>query len=273
MEYYWRKIFDVLEIDKHDFDKGPFYFDAESINDISSRYFDEIEVSRRNDGYAKTKKRKEARLLCKFDSADSVPPILKKKGLFVLPIVNGSYALIKGNGYVEVPKITSEVIEYTNKLNFVPKSSSVGDSEMQHLDYAFATGLIKEFLEEDELHLLIRGRKYTVPFSFHVNDFLIESKSVQTEVDAGYESKEAIYLFEAKNGRTTNTIVRQLFYPYRYWSLATKKRVVPLFFEARKVKNKQNECSYEYHFWKYDFLNENDYSSIYLVDAKRYNIT
>lgn len=82
---------------------------------------------------------------------------------------------------------------------------------MQHIDYAFATGLIQKFVNDDSLVLTIRGRKYTPKIEFSVGANHLTVESVQTEVDAGYEEKDKIVLIEVKNSSTKNTIIRQLY--------------------------------------------------------------
>ena len=83
--------------------------------------------------------------------------------------------------------------------------------------------LIRHFTGDDSLVLTIRGRKYTPEFSFTPTDS-IGSRSVQTEVDSGYEGRDQLVLIEAKSGKATNTIIRQLYYPYRQWLEFTGKR-------------------------------------------------
>jgi len=135
---------------------------------------------------------------------------------------------------------------------------------MQHLDFAYASSLVRTFLEDDTLVLTIRGRKYTPKFSFKVGNQNLTVENVQTEVDAGYEGKNQVALIEAKNSETNNTIIRQLFYPFRQWSYHTKKAVKPLFFD------KQENI---YSIWHFEFADINDYNSIRLVKSSRYEIT
>ena len=71
-------------------------------------------------------------------------------------------------------------------------------------------------------------------------------------------------MIEAKNAKTNNVIIRQLFYPFKQWSYHTKKEVVPLFFE------KQSD---NYLFWQFEFKNKDDYNSIKLVKSCKYEIT
>jgi len=134
---------------------------------------------------------------------------------------------------------------------------------MQHLDFAYASSLVRTFMNDDSLVLTIRGRKYTPQFSFRVGKQNISVESVQTEVDAGYEGKNQVVLIEAKNSKTNNTIIRQLFYPFRQWSHHTNKTVKTLFFEKR---------SNFYSLWQFDFDDINDYNSIKLSKSQKFEI-
>lgn len=181
----------------------------------------------------------------------------------MLPVRNGHYVIIKGEGYIDIPAITEQPIIYKSKLDFNLDTSLIGDSEMQHLDFAYASSLIREFMNDDTLVLTIRGRKYTPEFSFLVKKQKIIVKSVQTEVDAGYEGKDKVVLVEAKNQETSNTIIRQLFYPFKQWKLHTEKKIVTLFFEKKQDL---------YFLWEFDFKNDDDYNSIQLVKSGSYKI-
>ena len=81
---------------------------------------------------------------------------------FLLPVKNGYYNIIKGEGYVDIPEIKKEVEFYSSKLDFQLDTSKIGDSEMQHLDYAYAASLIRTFMDDPSLVLTIRGRKYSL---------------------------------------------------------------------------------------------------------------
>lgn len=249
----WQKIWDDKGFDSHDFDKSPAIITAEEIKK-SCQHFTETHD-------------KEVRILCKQDKREDRPKVFRDKGLFLLPKKNGVYYIIKGEGYVDVPNITTPIKDYHKQLDFDLESSKIGDSEMQHLDYAYANSLIRTFMNDPSLVLTIRGRKYTPQFDFKVNGFDIQTQSVQTEVDAGYEGRNQIVLIEAKNSSNTTEIIRQLYYPYRQWSENTKKHVVPVFFEKRIVKNEEI-----YYIWQYEFTDKTDYNSIKLIKSERYRI-
>lgn len=245
----WKKIFEDNKILNHDFSKSPFYLSADDIKKSVQSF--------------KKTAEKEVRILCKMDTRESVPEIMRDNGLFLLPIRNGQYVLVKAEGYVDIPEIESGAEVYATKLDFELETSKAGNSEMQHLDFAYASSIIRTFVNDPSLVLTIRGRKYTPEFEFKINKHKITAKSVQTEVDAGYEGKGKVVLIEAKNSKTKNTIIRQLYYPYRQWSEYTKKDVLLLFFEKRRN---------EYLIWQYDFTDKNDYNSIKLIKSKKYKL-
>lgn len=249
----WKKIFKDNRLDQHDFDHAPYILTAADIKKSCQGY--------------KTTAEKEVRILCKQDTREDRPKVFKDKGLFILPKHNGEYYIVKGEGYIDIPDITSPIQDYHKKLDFELESSQVGDSEMQHLDYAYANSLIRTFMDDSSLVLTIRGRKYTPHFTFNVGIFKLETESVQTEVDAGYEGRDKIVLIEAKNTNNQNTIIRQLYYPFRQWQDSTTKKVYPLFFEKRIIDNEKI-----FYIWQFEFKNKEDYNSIHLVKSGRYRI-
>ena len=143
----WKKIFDDYGILKHDFIKSPFPLSASQIKKACQKFKETGE--------------KEVRILCKQDSREDRPEIFIKNKLFLLPVKNGYFNIIKGEGYVDIPEIKKEEIIYTSKLDFQLDTAKVGDSEMQHLDYAYAASLLRTFTKDSSLVLTIRGRKFT----------------------------------------------------------------------------------------------------------------
>jgi hypothetical protein len=245
----WKSIFDTYKIHEHNFNKAPFIITAKMIKKATAHF--------------KKTGEKEVRILCYQNSQKHRPQIFIDNGVFLLPIKNGEYAIVKGEGYINIPEITTTTTIYSSKLDFKLDTSLVGSSEMQHLDFAYASSLIRTFLEDTTLVLTIRGRKQTPKFSFKVGNQLLIVESVQTEVDAGYEGKNQVVLIEAKNSKTNNTIIRQLYYPFRQWSLHTNKVVKTVFFEKRGKY---------YSLWQFEFTDINDYNSIRLTKSCRYEI-
>jgi len=245
----WEKIFQEYHIDKHNFSSNPFYITSKQIGKACQDF--------------KRPSEKEARILCKQDCREDRPHIFIEKGLFILPVKNGEYAIIEGEGYLDIPSIKKTETIYKSKLDFILDTSLVGNSEMQHLHFAYASSLIRTFMEDKSLVLSIAGRKYTPKFSFKVGNKNIEVQSVQTEIDAGYEGKKQVVLIEAKNFKTTNTIIRQLYYPFRRWQTYTDKKVIILFFE------KNNDI---YSIWEFQFIDVKDYNSVELIRSSKFKI-
>jgi len=247
----WKKIFDDYKILDHDFDKSPFLLSAKQIKQACQKFKETGE--------------KEVRILCKQDRRKDRPDIFQKHNLFLLPVKNGYYNIIKGEGYVDIPEIKKEVSVYSSKLDFKLDTAKIGNSEMQHLDYAYASSLIRTFMKDPSLVLTIRGRKYTPNFEFRVGKQKIKVSSVQTEVDAGYEGKKQVILIEAKNFNATNVIIRQLYYPFRQWQEQTRKKVVTLFFDKAHGED-------VYSIWQFEFEHPKDYNSIKLVKSGKFRI-
>ncbi|MBI5332171.1 MAG: hypothetical protein HZB65_01220 [Candidatus Aenigmarchaeota archaeon] len=209
---------------------------------------------------------KEPRILCKFDKREDLAPILRKKGLFILPTTNGEYVLVIGDGFHDLEDITKiPIINYDPKLPFKLKSAGHGDSEGQKLEYTISTKLIETFVNRGTLITTIRGRKYSTPFHFMFNGNKIETNSVQIEADSGLEGEKEIVIIEAKSSKPTNFVIRQLYYPYRFWNMTTGKEVIPIFF----IYDKFNDT---YCFWEYEFQDKMNYNSIRLVKMGRYKI-
>ncbi len=247
----WKAIFDEYKIHKHDFSKNPYYLSAKDIK-IITRHFDSVAE-------------REVRVLCKQDSRRDRPQVFIDNNLFILPVKNGFYAIVRGEGYVDIPIIESSTIEYHSKLDFHLDTAVIGNSEMQHLDMAYASSIIRTFMQDESLVLTIRGRKYTPEFTFKVGEQEVNVSSVQTEVDAGYEGKNNVVLVEAKSSKSKDTIIRQMYYPFRQWELSTKKKVYTIFFE-RDIKEDT------YNIWQFGFRDPNDYNSIYLIKSDKYKL-
>jgi len=134
---------------------------------------------------------------------------------------------------------------------------------MQHLDYAYATSLLRTFMDDASLVLTIRGRKYTPAFNFRVGKHPLQVQGVQTEIDAGYEGREQVVLVEAKNRNQHNLIIRQLFYPLRQWSVHTRKEIATVLFEKQGTA---------YHYWRFTFDDPQDYNSLRLINSARFTL-
>lgn len=241
----WEKIFNHFDLSEKIHNEGLAFITANEIKQVGSR---------------------EPRLMCKFDERSSRSQILKENDVTILPVKNGEYALINGDGYQNLPSILEAIHffewPYQKRLETLPKEPR---SESQVIDMAIATGLISHFLEDYDLTLTIRGRLRSAPFKFifqgGIKAHELSIDGVQIEVDAGFEG-EKIYLIEAKMGERDDFHVRQLYYPMKMWiEEGVSKEIVPLLIT---YANEIISIS------QYRFKNIQEYSSIELVKTVNY---
>lgn len=209
-------------------------------------------------------KAKDARFLAKIDTRGDLPSIFKEHGLFLLPIKNGEFLILKGEGFCDIQDLDPTVLDFEAKLKFELLSSQIGNSEMQHLDYTFNAGLLHQHYKADVLHQTIRGRKFTPAFSFQFNSNSINVEGVQIEVDGGYEGEEILTLIEAKNIKTDNFVIRQLYYPFRAWKHNIPNKDIKLSFFTH------NNGIYTLH--DFFFSDPNNYNSIEQLKTAHYRI-
>ncbi len=203
----------------------------------------------------------EPRIMAKFDSSMDLPNIMKKNGYFLLPVKNGEYAIVRGNGFHTLEK-TRDWTNHTSRIKFNLTTAGRGLSEMQYLDYSFNSGALEDILDITPLYQSIRGREYSKQFHFAVDKTKINVESVQLEVDSGLEGEDSIVLIEAKVKSPEDFIIRQLFYPYNHFRIVSPdKRVIPVFFVYEP-------SSQLYHFWIYEFTDPANYNSIRLKEIK-----
>ncbi len=206
----------------------------------------------------------EARLLTKFDFSKDVPAILKNNGYFLLPVKNGTYAIVRGAGFQKLAG-SVDVVEYKSNIDFPLTTAGRGQSEMQFLDNAYNTGVLEQILGEGSLYQSIRGRERSHKFSFKVGKNEITVEGVQIEVDSGLEGRNSIILVEAKIGVPHDFIIRQLFYPYRRFKDLSRKKTIPVFL-TYDLKTAV------YNAWIYEFFDDGDYNAIRLVKTHTFRI-
>ncbi len=171
----------------------------------------------------------EPRLMAKFDHREQLPPALRNRGLFLLPTRNGEYAVLRGEGYHTLEPCPQPQ-DFPSRAEFTLRTLEQGLSESQFLDLAYNSGLLSHFTGVASLFPTIRGRKRAPRFTFQVAGMPLEVEGVQVEVDAGYEGPREVVVLEAKIGDPADFHLRQLYYPFRFWSELTTKAVRPIFF-------------------------------------------
>ncbi len=207
----WDKIFEELNISKELTRIPYFQITASQINTIGKR---------------------EARLMAKFDTKESLPQIFKDSELNINAISNGSYIIFKDEkhqsfislpDYKEIiPRKVTPVLDFElQTLLFAPRMS-----ESNALDFAHHSRILNNYCGEKELKLTTRGRFFSDGFNFQLGKLgEIGVKGVQIEVDAGYEGREQFLIIEAKSSTRSNFNIRQLYYPYRHFEKKTTKKI------------------------------------------------
>lgn len=212
---------------------------------------------------------KEPRLMTKFDFGRTLPKVFKTNDLGILPIDNGEYAIGNFKLYQQLPKIKLESIKEMNLPGFLTTIDPDNIySEANALHAANAAGILKDFTGSDLIET-ISGRMRQDAFQLSIKNSInntkynLDVKKPQIEIDGGYESKDHVVLIEAKNKLSEDFIIRQLYYPMRYWANRTHKKIRNLFM----VYDNSVFTLYEYNFD--DIF---DYNSLKLIKSKNYSI-
>ena len=216
VESAWRDIFSDLQISSIIKTKG--FYDIES--GIIRRYY-------------------EPRIACKIDFREKTPKVLSEHKLSLLAIENGVYRIAKTDPFIDI-NITKHI---NTSESLQPKNFYLPDhiealspshitSESKALDAALTSKML-DYVFQDEVNLILRGRERTTSFDFSLptsgNQFLdYQVGSVQIEVDGGYEGRKGIYLIEAKNELHDNMNIRQLLYPQLHYrqKFSTSKPII-----------------------------------------------
>jgi hypothetical protein len=209
--------------------------------------------------------KREPRIMAKMDCLGDLPDVFKRNGYFLLPVKNGNYAIVRGQGFHTLEEQKS-IAQYESKIEFPLTTAARGRSEMQYLDNSYNSGTLEEVLGVGPLYQSIRGREYTKRFGFQVGETRLDVESVQIEVDSGLEGADSIVIVEAKIETPADFIIRQLFYPYRHFQeISPLKRIIPVYFTYELKSQTHN-------IWIYNFEDRNDYNSITPVEKHAFRI-
>ena len=242
----WEKIFEKYNVLEEINNKGYFKITSKQINEY-----------------------REARLMTKFDNSESIPEILKKNKISILPITSNSYMLARFENYKKFEKAPREVerVEFPSYIESLDYNNIT--SEALALNCAYITKILENFLEEEVLVPTISGKMGSGIFNFDIAQINNDEKinvtveNSRMEIDGGYEGMNSLALVEAKNVVADDFLIRQLYYPYRLWKSKIAKSVRPIYV----VYSNGIFTIYEY-----KFNNINEYSSIELVKCKKYSI-
>lgn len=210
---------------------------------------------------------REARLMTKFDHYSQLPPLFQQLGISILPTARGHYILARMQTFhpFKTRKIGLSRIEFPSHLTSIDYHRIT--SESVALNCAYISGMLADFVEEEQLLPTVNGRMSSSHFDFEIDNVKkqtrlgVQVENAQLEIDGGYEGKNALYLIEVKNTISDDFVVRQLYYPYRLWTQRIEKPVRTLFLTYTNGI---------FHFRAYDFAQLTHYNSIHLIKEKKY---
>ncbi|RLD54189.1 MAG: transcriptional regulator [Bacteroidetes bacterium] len=212
---------------------------------------------------------REARLMTKFDYKSQLPEIFAKNNLSILPNSRGSYIISSFETFkdFETKNPIIENVEFPSYIESIDYNNIT--SESAALNCAYVSGIIEDFVQDENLKPTVNGRMSSSNFDFNINSkdggiLNIDVKNSQIEIDGGYEGLESLSLIEAKNSLSKDFLIRQVYYPYRLWSNKISKKVKPLFLTYTNGI---------FHFREYEFEDSNLYNSLVLKREKKYTIS
>ena len=239
--------------------------------------FDRYDIERKiaKDGYFlisadRIREYREPRLMAKFDHAQNRPRLFSENNLSILPVSRGMYEISRFNAYHSFEKLTPSVEKAALPDHLRTLTTGGVFSETVALNCAAASGIIADFTEEEDLVPTVSGRMGSGTFSFRIGDTsgtemrTVNVDNAQIEIDAAFEGRESLVLFEAKMDLADDFLVRQLYYPFRAWKNRVGEKTV------RTVFLVYSDGVYRMFEYKFDRLER--YDSLRLVKQKHYII-
>lgn len=226
----------------------------------------------------------EPRLMTKFDNTSALPNCFfydkdKKKRsqkagkhLSILPTTRGRYIIGAFDAYHRLDKLSDKVKRVQFPSQYETLNIDNINSEATALNVAYVSGILNDFIGDDNLMPTVNGRMASGHFSFDMaldtkkiitgqESLAIKIQNSQIEIDAGYEGDNTLSLIEAKNVISDDFLVRQVYFPYRMWSNKVGKPINNIFMTY------SNEM---YNLYQYQFEDINSPSSIKLVKSQIY---
>ncbi|WP_297700345.1 hypothetical protein [uncultured Fibrobacter sp.] len=215
------------------------------------------------------KKEREPRLMSKFDHSINLPQIFRDNKLAILPISRGNYIISNFNIYHKFEQNNAPIQQFSlpDYLQSITEENIL--SETMAINAAFASGILSDFFEDEELYATACGRMGSGKFSFDIKGtkeqiYTIEVEKSQIEIDSAYEGINYLSIIEAKRDLADDFLIRQLYYPYRTWQeKGLTKKIKPIFLTYSNGV---------FSLYEYTFEDEMVYNSLKLVKSKRYSI-
>ena len=211
------------------------------------------------------KTEREPRLMTKFDHRVNLPAIFQDNHLAILPVTRGDYVISRFSAYHDFEECALECQRIHLPSGIQSLLPQYIISEAIALNCANACGILEDFLEDENLIPTVSGRMSSGEFRFHIStdgtQQTVDVRNSQIEIDAAYEGRSCLALFEAKRDISNDFLVRQLYYPFRVWLGRVTKKIKPVFLVF------SNGVFYLY---QYEFTDPQNYNSLSLVKQKNY---
>lgn len=213
----------------------------------------------------------EPRNMAYMDHSSSRPAVFRDNRLFLLPVKNGEYAIVKGEGYHSLEEDPKPPEDFQPELPLDELLLGPAGGEGAALAYAYNSGLTARVAKTPPL-LLGRNDMFRLdPFDFRVNGDtpMLHQEGAIAQVDGFYFGGDSALLVECKTKRNADFLVRQLYFPYRHYQHRYRnspvKNVRPFFVDF-------DESSGLFRFIEYKFDVLEDYTSIKKVDIHSFKV-
>ena len=250
---------------------------SKGLNDIAwEKLFSKYDISEqvKNSGRfeisaSQIKEFREPRLMAKFDHTINLPKIFSDNKLSILPITRGDYVIGNFDAYHKFEPDNAPITRVSLPTYIQSLDSNNISSEAVALNCAVASGIVADFLQDEDIVSTVSGRMGSGTFDFKIINkksnvpHAVQVTNSQIEIDAAYEGVNALTLFEAKRDLSEDFLIRQLYYPFRVWQSRVTKPVRPLFLVYSNGI---------YRLYEYAFQEINNYNSLVLIKQKNYSV-
>jgi len=212
---------------------------------------------------------REPRLMAKFDHTINLPSSFSDNKLSILPITRGDYVIANFDAYHKFEPDHTPITRVSIPSYIQSLDSNNISSEAIALNCAVASGIVADFLQDEDIVSTVSGRMGSGTFSFNITNTKggtphnIQVSNSQIEIDAAYEGVSGLALFEAKRDLSEDFLIRQLYYPFRAWQSRVTKPVRPFFLVYSNGI---------YRLYEYEFQDKNNYNSLVLIKQENYSV-
>ena len=213
---------------------------------------------------------REPRLMAKFDHKNNLPKIFSDNKLSILPITRGEYVIGNFDCYHEFETANEKIFKFSLPNYIQSLDCENIFSETIALNVAFTSGIIADFIEDENIISTVAGRMTSGTFDFKIDNhknnssYNLQVQNSQIEIDAAYEGVKYLAIFEAKRELAEDFLIRQLYYPYRtLLNRGITKVIRPIYMTFSNGI---------YRLYEYQFEDTENYNSLILVKQKNYSL-